>query len=91
MIEKPFMAALPYAEQDLTSSHPSSPLELLGWSEFFADQVQPGEAHLIPRRVASVHRARIEAIDVTGPVGLKRPANTNTADHAVTTGFLPIH
>ncbi len=77
------MAALPNAEQDLTSSHFSSPLELLGWTEFFSDQVQPSEAHLIPRRIASVHRARIEAIDVNGPVGLKLPANTNTADYAV--------
>ncbi|SEI11507.1 ribosome biogenesis GTPase [Rhizobium tibeticum] len=77
------MATLPDADQDLTSSPLFSPLELLGWSEFFADQVQPGEADLIPRRVASVHRARIEAIDVTGPVGLELPANTNTADFAV--------
>ncbi|NKK75777.1 GTPase RsgA, partial [Rhizobium leguminosarum bv. viciae] len=53
----------------MTSSQLSSPLERLGWSEFFADQVQPSEADLIPRRIASVHRARIEAIDVTGPVG----------------------
>ncbi|AVC46439.1 UNVERIFIED_ORG: ribosome biogenesis GTPase [Rhizobium sophorae] len=77
------MAALTNVEQDLTSSQLSSPLELLGWSEFFADQVQPSEADLIPRRVASVHRARIEAIDVTGPVGLEFPSNTNTGDYAV--------
>ncbi|MGO6980203.1 ribosome small subunit-dependent GTPase A [Rhizobium leguminosarum] len=77
------MAALPKVEQDLTSSQLSSPLELLGWSEFFADQVQPSEADLIPRRIASVHRARIEAIDVTGPVGLEFPSNTSTGDYAV--------
>jgi ribosome biogenesis GTPase len=58
-------------------------LELLGWSDFFADQVQPSESDLLPRRVASVHRARIEAIDVTGPVALELPANANTADFAV--------
>jgi len=38
---------------------------------------------LIPRRIASVHRARIEAIDVTGPVGLEFPSNTSTGDYAV--------
>jgi len=58
-------------------------LELLGWSDFFADQVQPSEVDLMPRRVASVHRARIEAIDVAGPVKLELPANANTADFAV--------
>ncbi|EJC83809.1 ribosome small subunit-dependent GTPase A [Rhizobium leguminosarum bv. trifolii WSM2297] len=67
----------------MTSSNLSSSLKLLGWSEFFADQVQTGEAHLVPRRIASVHRARIEAIDVTGPVGLTLPANSNSADYAV--------
>ncbi|MGO8548038.1 ribosome small subunit-dependent GTPase A [Rhizobium ruizarguesonis] len=77
------MAALLKVEQDLTSSQLSSPLELLGWSEFFADQVQPSEADLIPRRIASVHRARIEAIDVTGPVGLEFPSSTSTGDYAV--------
>jgi ribosome biogenesis GTPase len=58
-------------------------LELLGWSDFFADQVKPTEADLVPRRVASVHRARIEAIGVTGPVELGLPADANTADFAV--------
>ena len=67
----------------MTSPQLSSPLELLGWSEFFADQVQPSEADLIPRRIASVHRARIEAIDITGPVGLGFPSNTSTGDYAV--------
>ncbi|WP_082520031.1 ribosome small subunit-dependent GTPase A [Rhizobium sp. Root1220] len=67
----------------MTSSTPLSPLELLGWSDFFADQVKPSEADLVPRRVASVHRARIDAIDVTGPLALELPANTNTADFAV--------
>lgn len=71
------------ADQDLTSSNPPSPLELLGWSDFFADQVKPGETDLVPRRVASVHRARIDAIDVTGPIGLELPSGTNTADFAV--------
>jgi len=58
-------------------------LELLGWSAFFADQVEPAEADLVPRRVASVHRARIEAMGDTGSVRLELPANANTADFAV--------
>ncbi|MBV2183210.1 MAG: ribosome small subunit-dependent GTPase A [Rhizobium sp.] len=61
----------------------TSSLERLGWSEFFATQVEPGEAHLAPRRVASVHRARLEAIDVAGPAGLELSASANTADFAV--------
>jgi ribosome biogenesis GTPase len=71
------------ATQSLTTSRPHSALELLGWSDFFADQVEPTEADLVPVRVASVHRARIEAIGVAGPVRLELPANANTADFAV--------
>jgi ribosome biogenesis GTPase len=56
---------------------------MLGWSAFFADQVTPSETDLHPTRVASVHRARIEGIGVTGPVKLELPANSNTADFAV--------
>ena len=49
----------------------------------FADQVGPDEAGLTPRRIASVHRARLEAIDGTGPVWLELPGNSNSADFAV--------
>lgn len=56
---------------------------MLGWSDFFADQVTPTEAELYPTRVASVHRARIEGIGITGAVKLELPANANTADFAV--------
>ncbi|MFP3546740.1 ribosome small subunit-dependent GTPase A [Rhizobium sp. SIMBA_035] len=61
---------------------PSS-LEQLGWSPFFEDQVGPDEAGLAPRRIAMVHRARLEALDVNGPVVLELPGNSNTADFAV--------
>ncbi|MEB2847976.1 ribosome small subunit-dependent GTPase A [Rhizobiales bacterium RZME27] len=60
-----------------------SPLEQLGWSDFFAEQVKPEEAGFAPRRISSVHRARIEAIDALGPAGLELPANINTANFAV--------
>ncbi|PZM15952.1 ribosome small subunit-dependent GTPase A [Rhizobium tubonense] len=56
---------------------------MLGWSDFFAAQIEPSETDLAPRRVASVHRARIEGIDATGPMELGLPPNSNTADFAV--------
>jgi ribosome biogenesis GTPase len=62
--------------------HPAA-LERLGWSDFFSDQVTSGEGELAPRRVASVHRSRIEAIDAEGPAGLELPGNANTAKFAV--------
>jgi ribosome biogenesis GTPase len=58
-------------------------LELLGWSDFFKDQITLAEADLVPLRIASVHRARIEVIGIIGPVKLELPANANTADFAV--------
>jgi ribosome biogenesis GTPase len=67
----------------LTNSRLHPALELLGWSDFFADQVKPTEKDLVPRRVASVHRTRIDAIGVAGPVKLELPASANTADFAV--------
>lgn len=71
------------AKRNLTNSPLYSALELLGWSDFFADQVKSTEADLVPTRIASVHRARIEAIGVAGPVKLELPAGANTADFAV--------
>lgn len=70
-------------KQNLTNSPSPSALELLGWSDFFAHQIKPSETELVPLRVASVHRARIEVIGVVGPVELELPANANTADFAV--------
>src|SRR4051812_15376695 len=58
-------------------------LELLGWSDFFAVQVESGQTGLAPRRIASVHRTRLGAIDANGPVELSLPTNTSTADFAV--------
>jgi ribosome biogenesis GTPase / thiamine phosphate phosphatase len=58
-------------------------LELLGWSDFFNDQLTPSDADLVPLRVASVHRARLEAIGVSGPVKLELPSDATTADFAV--------
>jgi ribosome biogenesis GTPase len=58
-------------------------LASLGWSEFFEDQLGPEDAHLAPRRIATVHRARMTAITENGQVTLELPPHTNTGDFAV--------
>ncbi|CAN5330884.1 ribosome small subunit-dependent GTPase A [soil metagenome] len=55
----------------------------LGWSEFFSDQILPGEANALPLRIAAVHRTRLMAISEIGPLRLVLPARTNTGDFAV--------
>lgn len=62
-----------------------SPLSLatLGWSGFFDDQLAPGDSGLEPMRVATVHRARMTAESVAGPVRLILPPQANTSDYAV--------
>jgi ribosome biogenesis GTPase len=58
-------------------------LASLGWLDFFADQLAPGDAGFEPMRISSVHRARLGAISQAGPVKLKISAHTNTGDFAV--------
>lgn len=58
-------------------------LATLGWSDFFAQQVQADEQHLTPVRIATVHRARMSAIAASGSVKLVLPHQTSTADFAV--------
>lgn len=58
-------------------------LPALGWSAFFQDQLAPDEAGYAPMRIATVHRARMSAESVYGPVKLKLPARSNTSDYAV--------
>lgn len=55
----------------------------LGWSGFFADQIEDDEADLVPVRVAHIHRARMSGYCATGPVDLALPANSFTGDYAV--------
>lgn len=68
-------------------THSSAPyavsLATLGWSTFFDEQVEPGEAELAPMRIATVHRDRMTAMSELGPMRLKLAAQTNTADFAV--------
>jgi ribosome biogenesis GTPase / thiamine phosphate phosphatase len=58
-------------------------LAALGWSAFFDDQLDPLEASLARMRVATVHRARVTAESVSGPVKLNLLNRDNTADYAV--------
>jgi ribosome biogenesis GTPase len=61
----------------------ATPLATLGWSAFFADQIAPDEADLIPCRIATVHRARMSALSPNGTIDLTLPVHTNTGDFAV--------
>ncbi|WP_246659141.1 ribosome small subunit-dependent GTPase A [Rhizobium sp. FY34] len=58
-------------------------LARLGCSAFFTDQVRAEETELLVRRISSVHRDRLDAIDASGPVPIELPPNSNTADFAV--------
>lgn len=69
----------------VTQTTDQTPLLLtaLGWSAFFADQVTPEEADLLPMRIATVHRARMSAQTPTGPVKLTLSLQANTGEYAV--------
>ena len=58
-------------------------LEGLGWTDFFADQVEPKEADLVPVRIATVHRSRMSAMSQFGPIRLTLGPYDNTGDYAV--------
>lgn len=72
---------------DLPVTQPIHPathaLTVLGWTTFFADQLEPGEEALLPLRVATVHRSRMTAIGPDGPAKPVLPPQVNTADLAV--------
>jgi ribosome biogenesis GTPase len=58
-------------------------LASLGWSAAFAAQVSPDEQSLVPLRIATVHRARMSAQGLDGPVRLHLPPQITTSDFAV--------
>ena len=58
-------------------------LEALGWSPFFADQLDEDDSGLAPVRIATVHRARMSAMSPEGPIKLTLPVHANTGDYAV--------
>ncbi|SFL39682.1 ribosome small subunit-dependent GTPase A [Methylobacterium pseudosasicola] len=62
--------------------HPVPP-DSLGWSSFFDDQLERHETDLARMRIATVHRSRLTALSLTGPVKLTLPVHTNTGDFAV--------
>ena len=64
-------------------SRPEATLERMGWSPFFAEQIEPGEKGLAIRRVSLVHRTRIEVLDPAGPMMLGLAPQTSTGDFAV--------
>ena len=58
-------------------------LQDLGWTAFFADQVEDGESDLVAHRITGVHRSRLTALSASGPSTLILPAGWVTADYAV--------
>lgn len=58
-------------------------LSALGWSPFFFDQVAPVETGLAPMRIATLHRARMGAVGVSGTLRLMLNPQTNVAGYAV--------
>jgi ribosome biogenesis GTPase len=63
---------------------PDAPsLASLGWSPFFEEQMEPAERHLLPMRIATVHRARMTAQGPQGPVRLDLSGRMKTTDFAV--------
>ena len=61
----------------------SSQLRSLGWSQFFAEQLDCADAGLVPLRIATVHRSRLMAETGTGQVKLGLPAHATSRDFAV--------
>lgn len=66
-----------------SSDQASRSLASLGWTTFFDGQLAPTETALPRMRIATVHRARLTAESLSGPVRLTLPVHANTADHAV--------
>ena len=62
-----------------TSDH----ADTLGWDDFFSDQVTEAEIDLLPMRIATVHRARMTAVNAKGVVRLVLPLQANTGSYAV--------
>jgi ribosome biogenesis GTPase len=55
----------------------------LGWSEFFADQLDEADGDLVPRRIAEVHRSRLSVTSLEGIVRLGISHQVNTSEYAV--------
>ena len=77
------VAPLHNTVRDQSAGAVPASLSSLGWSDFFASQLQPHEAGLAPMRIARVHRARLTAISATGSVDLTLPVHATTGDFTV--------
>jgi ribosome biogenesis GTPase len=67
----------------ISSDQPAVSLASLGWSAFYHEQLEHGEAGLSPMRIGSVHRDRVTAVSELGPVRLALSSQSNTTDFAV--------
>jgi ribosome biogenesis GTPase / thiamine phosphate phosphatase len=67
---------------DFATTGPA-PLAVMGWSEHYTEQLTPEETALAPVRIATVHRARMSAVGLEGPLKLMLPPKTNTQNYAV--------
>lgn len=67
----------------MTGTADTAFLASLGWSDFFASQIEPDEAGLMPRRISEVHRTRLGVISPDGPLRLQIEPHVKTADFAV--------
>ncbi len=67
----------------MTELQNTDALRLLGWSDFYADQLDAEDQALMPMRVARVHRARMSAQSASGTLRLDLPKGMTTADFAV--------
>jgi ribosome biogenesis GTPase len=61
----------------------SASLEALGWSDVFDKQLASDETGLVRARIASVHRDRLTALTLDGPVELTLPVHGRTGHFAV--------
>jgi hypothetical protein len=71
------------ADVTISSDQPAVSLAALGWSAFYSEQLEPGEAWLVPMRIATVHRDRVTAVSELGAVRLNLTAHSDTTDIAV--------
>lgn len=81
-MQKRHSAAI-HAGVTIASDQPSVSLAALGWVTFFSEQLEDGEAELVPMRIGSVHRRRVTAVSERGPMRLELSAQSHTVDFAV--------
>ena len=62
---------------------PDFSLPALGWSDAFAAQLTEADAALIPVRLSSLHRDRVQGWSAAGPLELLCPPSLSVADMAV--------